>query len=87
MIPLLPLATLRQCRRQPFETSRAKTDRNDRDQSFKIQKSTPIIDQIDTVLAKYYGFTDEELDFIINYDIKYPWAPRPIRTKSSIWKV
>jgi hypothetical protein len=23
------------------------------------------------VLAKHYGFTDEELDFIINYDIKY----------------
>ena len=22
-------------------------------------------------LAKHYGFTDEELDFIINYDIKY----------------
>jgi hypothetical protein len=21
--------------------------------------------------AKHYGFTDEELDFIINYDIKY----------------
>lgn len=30
-----------------------------------------IIDEIDTVLAKHYGFTDEELDFIINYDIKY----------------
>ena len=27
--------------------------------------------QLDLVLAKYYGFTDEELDFIINYDIKY----------------
>jgi hypothetical protein len=23
------------------------------------------------VLARHYGFTDEELDFIINYDIKY----------------
>jgi hypothetical protein len=30
-----------------------------------------IIDEIDCVLAKHYGFTDEELDFIINYDIKY----------------
>jgi hypothetical protein len=27
--------------------------------------------QIDLALAKHYGFTDEELDFIINYDIKY----------------
>lgn len=30
-----------------------------------------LIDEIDCVLAKNYGFTDEELDFIINYDIKY----------------
>lgn len=29
------------------------------------------IDEIDKVLAKHYGFTEEELDFIINYDIKY----------------
>ena len=33
--------------------------------------SKPIIDEIDTVLARHYGFTEEELDFIINYDIKY----------------
>lgn len=33
--------------------------------------SKPIMDQIDRVLAKHYGFTDEETDFIINYDIKY----------------
>ncbi len=40
-------------------------------QSFKIQKSKSIIDEIDKTLASHYGFTDEELDFIINYDIKY----------------
>ncbi len=34
-------------------------------------KSKHIIDEIDRVLAQHYGFTDEELDFIINYDIKY----------------
>lgn len=33
--------------------------------------SKPIIDDIDKVLAKHYDFTEEELDFIINYDIKY----------------
>jgi hypothetical protein len=33
--------------------------------------SKPIIDEIDRALAENYGFTDEELDFIINYDIKY----------------
>lgn len=34
-------------------------------------KSKCLIDEIDKVLAKHYGFTEEELDFIINYDIKY----------------
>ena len=38
---------------------------------YRVSQSKPIIDQIDEVLAKHYGFTDEELDFIINYDIKY----------------
>lgn len=40
-------------------------------QAFYPRKSKPIIDEIDKVLAKHYGFTEEELDFIINYDIKY----------------
>ena len=44
--------------------------------SLRIQSTYPrlskaIIDKIDRVLAHHYGFTDEELDFIINYDIKY----------------
>ena len=34
-------------------------------------KNKPILDKIDTVLAGHYGFTAEELDFILNYDIKY----------------
>ena len=34
-------------------------------------KSKSIIDEIDTLMARHYGFTDEELDFIINYEIKY----------------
>jgi hypothetical protein len=34
-------------------------------------KSKPIIDEIDRLLAVHYGFTNEELDFIVNYDIKY----------------
>ena len=40
-------------------------------QHFYIKKSKHIIDEIDTVLAKHYSFTEDELDFIINYDIKY----------------
>ena len=44
--------------------------------SLKIQSTYPrlskaIIDRIDKILAEHYGFTEEELDFIINYDIKY----------------
>lgn len=35
------------------------------------KKSKGIIDDIDKLLAKHYAFTDEELDFIVNYDIKY----------------
>ena len=51
--------------RRQQQTGRTET------QSFKIQKSKPIIDQIDRVLAQHYGFAGDELDFIINYDIKY----------------
>jgi hypothetical protein len=40
-------------------------------ETFDASKSKPLIDEIDRVLARHYGFTDEELDFIINYDIKY----------------
>ena len=38
---------------------------------FDQKPSKPIVDKIDRVLAQHYGFTEEELDFIINYDIKY----------------
>jgi hypothetical protein len=33
--------------------------------------SKPVLDEIDHVLAQQYGLTEEELDFIVNYDIKY----------------
>jgi len=39
--------------------------------SVDVSKAKPCIDPIDRILAAHYGFTDEELDFIINYDIKY----------------
>lgn len=38
---------------------------------FYPRESKPILDEIDTVLAGHYGFTAAELDFILNYDIKY----------------
>jgi len=31
----------------------------------------PILDEIDEVLAEHYGLSDEELDCITSYDIKY----------------
>lgn len=51
--------------RQQKRTGKTKT------QLFKVSKSKPIIDQIDKILACHYKLTEEELDFIINYDIKY----------------
>ncbi len=40
-------------------------------EEFYPRESKPIIDEIDRILAQHYNFTDQELDFIINYDIKY----------------
>jgi Eco57I restriction-modification methylase len=40
-------------------------------EEYHMHHSKPIIDEIDRVLARRYGLTDEELDFIINYEIKY----------------
>ncbi len=39
-------------------------------QSFKPRLSKVILDKIDEALARCYGFSKSELDFIINYDIK-----------------
>ena len=44
--------------------------------TLRIQSTYPrlskrIIDKIDAILAMHYGFTEEELDFIVNYGIKY----------------
>ena len=54
-----------------FQTRHQRQTGEVRIQSFTPSFSKAIIDEIDRVLAKHYGFTDEELDFIINYDIKY----------------
>ena len=54
-----------------FITTRNTAKDNIEIESFKVNASKTIIDEIDKVLAKHYGFTEEELDFIINYDIKY----------------
>ena len=38
---------------------------------FYMKKSKDIIDKIDAALARHYGFSEEELDYIVNYEIKY----------------
>lgn len=40
-------------------------------EEFQMSCSKPLLDAIDHVLAAYYGFDAEELDFIIHYDFKY----------------
>jgi hypothetical protein len=39
--------------------------------NFDVGRCKPVIDEIDTALALCYGLTAEEIDFLINYDIKY----------------
>lgn len=53
------------------KTSRSKTNGNTEYDEFNPRVCFSRIEQIDRILAQHYGFTDEELDFIINYDIKY----------------
>jgi len=40
-------------------------------QEFRLSYSKPIMDRIDTIYGGQLGFSEQELDFIINYDIKY----------------
>lgn len=40
-------------------------------QKFRPKLSKATIDKIDRMLAPHYGLNSDELDFIINYDIKY----------------
>lgn len=41
---------------------------------FKPKPSKPIMDEIDRVLGNHFGFTETELDYIINYDYKFRMA-------------
>ena len=43
-------------------------------EEFFAATSKPTIDEIDHALAQHYRLTDEELDFITNYDLKYRMA-------------
>lgn len=39
-------------------------------QEFSWGLSKSIVDEIDNLLAQHYGFSDEELDYVVNYDLK-----------------
>jgi hypothetical protein len=39
--------------------------------NFKVGKSKTLIDSIDRVLARHYKLTPEQLDFVMNYDVKF----------------
>jgi hypothetical protein len=37
----------------------------------KVQHFKPLIDKIDYLLGSHFGLKDEQIDFIVNYDLKY----------------
>ena len=51
--------------RQQKQTGKTET------QSFKVSKSKSVINEIDEALMSHFRFSEEEMDFIVNYDIKY----------------
>ncbi len=60
-----------------LEKNAIKVDRKRKDGStveetnFFVGKSKSILDEIDKILATHYTFDEKEVDYIINYDIKY----------------
>lgn len=54
-----------------LQTRVHKGGNNSQSQTFYPSLSKPIVDKIDKVIAKYFNFTEEETDRIINYDIKF----------------
>ena len=53
------------------QTIRSKTRGEVTSRLYVGNRSKPVIDQIDEVLAAHYGFGPAQLDFIRSYDIKY----------------
>ena len=47
------------------KTGRIKLER------FRPKEAKEVLDRIDSLAAQHYGLTDGDLDFILNYDIKY----------------
>ncbi len=83
----LPVFTLEEAEREPFveamqrvlaaydagSTQRARRGPiiNGDEMNVDMRRAKPMIDVLDDLLARCYGFSEEEADFILNYDIKY----------------
>jgi hypothetical protein len=39
--------------------------------NFRVGLSRPVLDEIDKVLARHYGLSDEQLDWLLGFDAKY----------------
>ena len=59
-----------------LEKNKVRVDTTQVDYEYRHKHSKHIIDQIDIILAKHYNLTEEELDYIINYDYKYRMSLR-----------
>ena len=84
LTPLLELTTYAQQLEQEITKYARRSTRNTRAngdghqathqielEEYRMRYCKSLLDDIDAVLADYYGFTDEELEFVITYDIKY----------------
>ena len=40
-------------------------------QEFYAKPVKPLLDEIDAAMAEHFRLSDDELDFIVNYDVKY----------------
>ncbi|MEQ8786121.1 MAG: hypothetical protein RIC55_07470 [Pirellulaceae bacterium] len=47
---------------------------------YRVAAAKPILDEIDAALAPHYGLSDRELEFVINYDLRYRLAGRRSRS-------
>jgi hypothetical protein len=54
--------------KEQYIQSKSKTNYSE---TFKPQLAKTVIDNIDSILARHYGFSPEELDFLTSYDYKY----------------
>jgi hypothetical protein len=52
-------------------TARTMIKSGKRFETFDNASCKPILDEIDQVLASYFGLSDDELAFIVNFDLKY----------------